>query len=522
MAAHFETEAVETHVMLPRGDDPNGFSRALEAAYEAATIEVTKSQREELKAAKDLIAKDKDKIPTDLAVRSFNRAADAIKNGIRVFISYKFIQRPLAEKFRALIIAYGQSRLARDPDGKPHVFLAQRDVTAGAEYRKQIREEIENAHWFFLLLPDMQFDREWPIWEAGYFRRGMAASERLICVHDKSIDTAAQLEDLQAYESSAERLKELFTQLFFKSQAIPGMNQICFDDISEKLPQDVKILSDLFMGPQPVPVPKIYSSFVNIKHKEGSTYDKIDDLLSSQIINMENLEDVFGHDDNFRKTFGDLIASVNDEEHGQQWIEGLRAALSDVVSTRPPQPIRVPFLGAQRGGVFWSHLHSVWSYDGGRIDYFQVIFLKGPPRVSNVPVELDALETAVRWAYRSWWEIYGAFCGFLQAADVDEIYRYTQIAEQESHAHGVTDPKILLKAFKDPDIKRKLECNLEKYYNKYRNPKTKDGKIDVAFRDRNPTLMRECLEELRPMSLWFLKVASARFAELIAEIVPEK
>jgi hypothetical protein len=147
---------------------------------------------------------------------------------------------------------HGQSRLARDRQDQPYVFLAERDVKAGGEYRKQIREEIENAHWFFLLLPDMQFDREWPIWEAGYFQRGMAASERLICVHHKSIDTAAQLEDLESYESSVERLEQLFTELFFERQAIPGMKQICFDGFKKNLPQDVKNLSDLFMGPQPV------------------------------------------------------------------------------------------------------------------------------------------------------------------------------------------------------------------------------------------------------------------------------
>jgi len=30
--------------------------------------------------------------------------------------------------------------------------------------------------------------------------------------------------------------------------------------------------------------------------------------------------------------------------------------------------------------------------------------------------------------------------------------------------------------------------------------------------------MKDCLDELKPNSLWFLKVASKRFAELIEEI----
>lgn len=270
-----------------------------------------------------------------------------------------------------------------------------------------------------------------------------------------------------------------------------------------------------------MPVPEICSSFVAIKHKEGSTYDKIDDLLSTQVVDIKNLTEVFDHDDKFRGAFGDLIARVNDKEHGQQWIEGLRAALSDVVSNRPPQSIFVPFLGTKRGSVFWSHLHSVWRYDG-RIDHFQVIFLEGfAPKVNNVPENLDALETAMRWAYRSWWEIYGAFGGYLMASDVDEIYQYTQRAEQESQSHGVMDPEILLRSFEDPEIRSQLECNLRTYFSEYRNPETKAGKLDIAFRERDPKKMRKCLDELRPMSLWFLKIATSRFAELIAETLPK-
>jgi hypothetical protein len=299
------------------------------------------------------------------------------------------------------------------------------------------------------------------------------------------------------------------------------MKQISYDGYKKHLPQDAKDLSAWFTEPQPALVPDICSRFINIKHKEGNTYNRIDDLLSAQIVEMKNLTEVFDRADQFHGSFADLIDSVNNKEHGQQWIEGLRAALAELVSKRSPQPIRVPFVGAKRG-VFWSHLHGAWSYDG-KIDYFQVIFLEGfAPQVSNVPQNLDALETAVRWAYRSWWEIYGAFSGRLTSSHVDEIYRYTQISEQESESRGVTDPEILLRSFEDPEIRNQLQRNLNMYFSEYRNPETKDGKLDIAFRERDPKRMRKCLDELRPMSLWFLKIATSRFAELIAETLPEK
>jgi hypothetical protein len=143
-------------------------------------------QVDELKAAKETIAAEN--LPAGFALRSFERASDAIKNGIRVFISYKSIHHALAEAFCEKIKAYGQSRLAKDQNGEPSVFIAEQRLQAGKPYQAQIEDEIDKAHWFFLLLPDPQFDREWPIWEAGYFQRGMTASERLICVHPESRD----------------------------------------------------------------------------------------------------------------------------------------------------------------------------------------------------------------------------------------------------------------------------------------------------------------------------------------------
>jgi hypothetical protein len=130
----------------PKQDD-------LQNRLEKALIEVTNpSQSAELREAKEYIASDTS-LPTDLAIRSFDRAADAIKNGIRVFISYKFHDRDSAEKLQFFIREYGQTRLARDRDSQPSVFLAEQGMEAGKEYPKQIREEIEKAHWFFLLLP---------------------------------------------------------------------------------------------------------------------------------------------------------------------------------------------------------------------------------------------------------------------------------------------------------------------------------------------------------------------------------
>ncbi len=493
------------------------YSFDLDDSCKRALIGATPSQKEELNAAKQTIAEMN--LPTDPATKSFERAADAIKNGIRVFISYKFIHREVAEKFRDLIRAYGQIRLAKDRNGQPWVFIAEQGIEAGKDFRKHIHEEIEKAHWFFLLLPDVQVGREWSIYEAGYFLRGMTASERLICVHHKSVARATQFEYLQSVESSPEGLRRLFTDLFFQKQAIPGMKQISFDDFKKNLPKDTEDLSKLFKAELRLD-PDVCGRFINIEHREGVYYDKIEDLLSAKIVNLKNLTEAFERPDTFGGKFGELVEGVNDDAHGRQWIEALNGALHDIVTGHLPRTVEVPFFGAIRGWAFRPNLYCVWrNAENKQIDHFQVIFTE-EKRVANVPGKIDALETAFRWAYRSWWEIYGEFDRPLTPQDVKEIYRYTQRAEQEAQARGVTDPKNILEAFKDEE-KKLLTDYYNKYFTEYRNPQN-SGKLDRAFQDLDPKLMKECLDELRANSIWFLKTAAKRFSELIDQEVPDK
>jgi hypothetical protein len=500
---------------MPQDNLLGSVEQLLDEALKRAKEGATPAQAEELIAARKTIAAEK--LPVDRAIRSFERAADAIKNGIRVFISYKFTHVALAEKFRDLIREYGVTRLGRNRGGQPAVFMAERDMAGGKEYRTQLRDEIDKAHWFFLLLPDVQFDREWPIWEAGFFQRGMTFSERLICVHHKSVPVSGQLEDLQAYESSPERLEQLFGELFFTKEAIPGMDQISFNDKKKDLPKDMAELSALFKHERSATA-DVHGRFVMLEHKDGVRYDKVEELLAAPILEMKNLTEAFERPDDFHGTFGELIESVNDDDHGRQWIDALRGALHDVVNNFTPELVEVPFSGAKRGWSFRPNLYCVWKdAETNQIQRFHVIFTEEVGgRIGNVPGELDALATALRWSFRSWWEIYGGYDRPLKKEDVDEIRRFTQCAEQELQSRGGLDPDTLASAFEaaEREILKKQFAN---YNAVYRKPDTNDGKIDRAFQKRDPKLMKECLDELKPNTLWFLKAASKRFAELIEQ-----
>ena len=73
----------------------------------------------------------------------------------------------------------------------------------------------------------------------------------------------------------------------------------------------------------------------------------------------------------------------------------------------------------------------------------------------------------------------------------------------------------MLGSFKDPE-KEVLRDYYTKYLTEYRT-QTNSGKLDKAFQDHDPKLMKNCLDELKPSSRWFLKAAAKRFADLIDE-----
>ncbi len=128
-----------------------------------------------------------------------------------------------------------------------------------------------------------------------------------------------------------------------------------------------------------------------------------------------------------------------------------------------------------------------------QIQRFHVVFTEEiGDRVGNVPGELDALATALRWSFRSWWEIYGAYGGWLTAQDVDDIHRFTQRAEQEVQSRGGLDPEVLAGTFEDAE-RQTLMAQFAKYNEVYRRPGERRQATTGRSVTSDPRLMRESL-----------------------------
>ena len=180
----------------------------------------------------------------------------------------------------------------------------------------------------------------------------------------------------------------------------------------------------------------------------------------------------------------------------------------------------MPFQGYSEGRAFRAIVHCVHR-DGalGPIRRFHVVLVEEyGEQVGNAPAGLDALETSLRWCYRSWWEIINRYRRVVRPEQVDSIKRYTERAEQEALARGVDNQRMLELFADEEEIHARLMKDQISYYQDYRNPETRKGKVDLAFANRDPKLMQECLDELRGNVLWFMKVASRRYAQELAKL----
>jgi hypothetical protein len=471
---------------------------------------------EELEQARGHIEK-QDGLSSHQALLAFNRAADAITDGIKVFISYKSEDEALAKSFRRMIVKYGASRLKMTSTGTHDVFYAAQGIGPGDDWEDTLDQKLSAAHWLILLLPDGEVERDWRVWEAGYFAAHISrhAGERLICVHHPSVRASPQLTRFQSRSGDERGIKKFFEEMFFSPNVIPGMKQIAARELHDDLESDAKLLACEFGGPAVKPQRDYFIPYLSIAIDEKFDFSNMTDLLKAKVIGCAKMSRVFDIQGGFRGTVNELLG----DSVARGWIEPLVSALHDVVKQRNPRSVWVPIASHHDNGKQYRPVvASVERQGDDRISSFQILFIEEiGGQITRAPEDLDALETALRWCYRSWWEIYHRSGGDLSDPKrLDQMKQYIRRSEWEAQLRGALNPETLQRAFdRHPELQERLGEHQERYRMLYRNDK--DGKLDTALSSNDGTLMSEALKELRPMIAWFLVNAAHVYADMLAE-----
>jgi hypothetical protein len=135
----------------------------------------------------------------------------------------------------------------------------------------------------------------------------------------------------------------------------------------------------------------------------------------------------------------------------------------------------------------------------------------------NAPQRLDVLEAALRLGYRFRWEILEEYKGFLTEPDVEKIEGLLKRIEREAARRGPADPETLGASFGCNERQRIVDM-----FTMWVTYRTRDGsgRLDEAFRKKDPKQLRQCLDELAPMNAEFMRLGARRFEELVAEHWP--
>jgi hypothetical protein len=500
---------------------PSSFERADALQFRCAAMKAEfPAHVEELERAAEQI--DRQSMPAEVKLAAFARAADAITDGIKIFVSYKSEDAGLATLFIDKLAEYGLQRLKKKANQDPDIFFAEQSLAAGVDWRDTIKKRLKDTHWFILLLPDTSLARDWLLWEGGLFEADMMreGGEKLICVHHPDVSMASQFENYQNCKGHQAGIKRLFNELFFTADAIPGMRAVAPPFKARDLDDDAKLLAARFANTPTSREPLFCLSHVDIAHTTGVTYTTDQELLDARVLRGHDLAAVFNRDETFKGTVGDLIADVYDQAHGTAWVGMLRKALSDVVAGKPARRAAPPFVGhGDDPTQYRPCLHCILREGpGGAISSFRVLFIEEfGGQVSNVPAKIDALEASLRWSYRSWWEVLERYRDrALSMANLETIQQYVERAEQEMLARNAMDPALLRAAFADRSAEQtKLDAFQADYAAKFRDPVTGQGMIDKAFVSHDPQLLSKALDALRPRVAWFLVHGARRYAEIL-------
>jgi hypothetical protein len=495
-------------------------------------------RRTELLSAIDGLASLPEVNSIETASASFTSTATAICHGVKIFVSYKIGHGRAARALLEPFSLFGNGRILFD-DSQKWPFLCELAGLQGRPYKDLVHAALEETHWFFLLLPDAAIDRGWVMFEAGFFLRSMQPGDRLICIHHPSVTPAGPLEDFSRVTATPEDLLRMYRTLLCEPGAIPGMDAINARLSDDYLKPHVTNLIELIQ-PTPELKRRYYVSFVDIRLDQRHPIVTRDDLLSADIVAGNNVDRIFGSAlvvsqrvlDESRverpqlhpgSTLRNVLGQDSDLAEQIPWLDGMARVLAAVFMGREPPPVEALIRGADHK-FYQPVLETVRqrSYDGALVSAHITFQEKINTPILRAPRNLEALATALRLGYRFRWEIIEEFRNVESAADVALVERLIQRMEQEGRERNLSRPEDMpdddlrhlpvVRAFPTSDQAQIIE--IYKQWSSYRNAKG-DGRLDKAFKRRDPNEVASCLEELDKMNRTFMRLGARQYARIV-------
>ncbi|MBU4263550.1 MAG: toll/interleukin-1 receptor domain-containing protein [Proteobacteria bacterium] len=393
----------------------------------------------------------------------------------------------------------------------------------GLDWRKKIEETIPKCEWFLLLLPipsEQGNEKDWVLFEAGYFKRGQGLSGRFVLLHHPESEVADVLGKDQSVPAESAKVESFLKGLFHEPNWVPGMPPINskLSDLRSKADQIVALIHQ---RPATSSVRFCCGPHMEVAFDDASEVTGWQQLHSGRVID--------SNDDCKRlfnllispRLFGDWLKDVEGGRHEEGWVKELAEAVQHVGKGHHPPTISESFI-LEDGRRVKPRICAVRRRKGeDRVEAIDILFEEAaqPHETSLMSPELAVLATTLLFSMRFRYQILERYVDRkIEGRDILAFNRALFDLQREAAA----DPRFA----KDRALIRKMTTELfvgedrvvvEKMYQRWDELYRPDGtgKMDHALISLDGNALAEIVKELIEMNQQFLAVTSRRFAELV-------
>ena len=279
---------------------------------------------------------------------------------VNVFFSYKAKDAPIASEVGRKLESWsaGKLRIRHMAD------LGVEQVGRG--WRAKIEATIPQCDWFLLLLPTPGDERDWVLYEAGYFSRGQGLAGRLVCLHHPDNKVSDALGARQSVPAEMGSVRAFLEALFKSPNWIPGMPPLNPDlkQLDDKAAEIVQLV-------KPLTGPSAKFSCVphmEVRFEDASAVRGWEQLKRGIVIDSdEKCMQLFGLQIP-RRLFGDWVGEVpeGEQDKDREWMTQLARAVRDVGEGRQVPPIDASFCRCQRAPGATESLRGQAAQDGSK------------------------------------------------------------------------------------------------------------------------------------------------------------
>jgi hypothetical protein len=451
----------------------------------------------------------------ELLVTTLERLLPSLRaEKLTVFFSYKAKDKAIAVQISDKLVLWSAGKLKME-----HMAAIGVD-DVGQKWRERIEKTIPKCDWFLLLLPTLGDERDWVLFEAGYFFRGQGLAGRLVCLHHPDNEVVDALGAHQSVPAEPDKVEAFLEGLLKKPNWIPGMPALNPD--LHNLDVKASEIVQLIKPPISPSIKYCCGPHMEVAFDNASAVNGWEQLASGRVISSnDECKSLFGVDVP-PTLFGAWLSEAPGFEQNNEMITELSHAVQAIGKGRKTPTIRGTFCVADGRRVQPSICAIRRRRMDQRVEAIDILFHDAalPSVTSTMTPELAALSITLDFSVRFRYQLLEPFASRkLERKDVLAFNQARNSLFMEAMREGrslVEDPLAVREKVVNL-FKGEEKIAIQKMYERSDQLWKKDaeGEMDRAIANLDVDALEGFIQELLGMNQRFLRATSRRFSELL-------